>query len=51
LTEGEPTLDTGEEGGSPLGMDKAPNEVSDMSQGGKTTTIQKKSFTEFRKKK
>lgn len=51
LTEGEPTLDTGEEGGSPLGMDKAPNEVSDMAHGGKATSVHKKSFTEFRKKK
>lgn len=51
LTEGEPTLDTGEEGGSPLGMDKPANEVSDMNHGGKATTVPKKSFAELRKKK
>lgn len=51
VTEGEPTLDTGEEGGSPLGMGTGEKETLDMNRGGIAAKGPKKTFSELRKKK
>lgn len=51
LTEGEPVLDSGEEGGVILGMDKGEKEVWSPLDGGKATTGPKKTFRELRTEK
>lgn len=51
LTEGEPVLDSGEEGGPILGMDKGEKEVLSPLSGGKATSGPKKTFRELRTEK
>lgn len=51
LTEGEPVLDTGGDGGPILGMDKGEKEVHSPLEGGKATTGPKKTFRDLRTEK
>jgi len=51
LTEGEPVLDLGGEGGPILGMDKGEKEVISPLSGGKATTGPKKTFRDLRTEK
>ena len=51
LTEGEPVMDIGQDGGPILGMDKGEKEIISPLDGGKSTTGPKKTFRDLRMEK